>query len=792
MSAAPYVGPTTSDLQPDHDMVWAFLSWWFKGCTRGRIEIGWMDPGGTGLTRFRRFDIDDIVSVAHAACVESAIPGQSVYVRASTVNTPDGGNTTDAMFAQSPGIWGDIDTPEQMERARTVQTMVRPNASVITGRIPHLRAQTFFLTETPIEQPAIVRSLNRRIHALYGGDSSVVNPTRLMRLPGTIAWPWKAGRVPELTSFIRPDDGRPTCYAIAILFAQLPQEPESDTHAPGDDGDKRAHLNTARELMRRIKSGKEWHNNVIRLIAHWIGRGWSNSEIQAAAESFTLPGYTAAQTFAEVAKAIEGGRRRWAKPDYEFTVDPEAADKGVSLYDPWNAMVAPEFPIHALPPRLAAFVENRARVIGADVGALAWAAISACSAAVDGESRLLMKRNDNWKVPPAIWVALIGASSSKKTPIIKATWAPLERIQGRALRAWTQHKQRWDALPKKEREDTPEPPQPIRLVTHGATPESLQAILSRQDRGLGVMHDELAGLIEGMDRYSGGKGGGERAFYLQAYNGGEYVIDRIGRGTLSANNLLLTICGGIQPAKLASMSGMSDDGLWQRFVPLIVSGSCMGTDEPGGAAEDDYATMIEDMAARTGGILAQLTEGAHEVRLRVERECFDLEQGEPLGGRFASFCGKLPGLWGRLCLVLAQMEGMPFSVSEKTANMARVLVMQSALVNAGRVAMAQGGDVNSENAQAIAGYILAKKKTRVLASELSRDVWVCRKQSVLVVQQMLSPLVAGGWLTPITPGSGNTGWHVADGVHEVFADRARREVDRRAAARDAIFAGEGE
>ena len=124
--------------------------------------------------------------------------------------------------------------------------------------------------------------------------------------------------------------------------------------------------------------------------------------------------------------------------------------------------------------------------------------------------------------------------------------------------------------------------------------------------------------------------------------------------------------------------------------------------------------------------------------------------------------------------------------------MARVLVMQSALVNAGRVAMAQGGDANSENAQAIAGYILAKKKTRVLASELSRDVWVCRKQSVQAVQQMLSPLVAGGWLAPIAVGSGNTGWHVIEGVHETFANQARREVDRRTAARDAIFAGEEE
>lgn len=777
-----YSGPQQSELKPDQDASWAFLTWWFQGCTTGRIEIGWMDPGGTGLTRFRRFELSDALDAAQVACEASAVPGQSVYVRASTVTTPDDANTTDDHFAQSPGCWGDLDTLKQVERAKTIETLVRPNAFVITGRTPHMRTQTFFKADAPITDGLLVRSLNRRIHALYGGDSSVVNQSRLMRLPGTVAWPWKPNRIPELTDFINTE-GRPP-YAIATLIAQLPQEPAPDFASQDHSGD-RATLDTAREMMRRIRAGDDWHNNMIRLVAHWIGRGWSNSEILAAAESFTLPGYTSAQTYAEVLKAIEGGRRRWSKPDYEYTVEPETT-KDAPFFDPWEALTAPEFPIHTLPAKLAAFVENRARVMGVDKGGLAWACISACSAAINGLTRLQMKRNDNWMVPPAIWTALVGQSSTKKSPVINAAWNPLERIQGRALKLWAADHERWMAIPKKDRDNVSEPLSPIRLVTHGATMESLQAILSKQDRGLGVLHDELAGLIEGMDRYANGKGGGERAFYLRAYNGGDYVLDRIGRGISSSSNLLLTLCGGIQTDKLLSMGGLSEDGFWQRFVPLIMTTGHVGQDEAPGQAETDYAAMIEGMAGRTGSVLVQLSEAAHAVRERVELEAFDLEQSEMLGSRFASFCGKLPGLWGRLCLVLSQMEGLPFSVSEKTANAARVLVFKSAFVNAGRIAMRMG-EGGAEVTKTIAGYILAKKKERILASDLATNVWACRKQPLNMVQSMVSPLVAGGWLTPETIFPGNTAWMVNSAVHERFAERASVEKNRSIEARQQIM-----
>jgi hypothetical protein len=83
-----------------------------------------------------------------------------------------------------------------------------PSAQVVTGRLPVLRSQFYLkLSGDPILIGEWSRQINRQVHALSGGDGAVVNPSTLMRLPGSIAWPWKAGREPELTEWVTPEGG---------------------------------------------------------------------------------------------------------------------------------------------------------------------------------------------------------------------------------------------------------------------------------------------------------------------------------------------------------------------------------------------------------------------------------------------------------------------------------------------------------------------------------------------------------------------------------------------------------
>jgi hypothetical protein len=74
-----------------------------------------------------------------------------------------------------------------------------------------------------------------------------------------------------------------------------------------------------------IRAGRQWHNGVVRLVASWIGRGWSNAEILLACEGLTLAGWTVEQTRDEVSKAIAGARRKWNVADPVIGVVPPVA-----------------------------------------------------------------------------------------------------------------------------------------------------------------------------------------------------------------------------------------------------------------------------------------------------------------------------------------------------------------------------------------------------------------------------------------------------------------------------------
>jgi hypothetical protein len=472
------------------------------------------------------------------------------------------------------------------------------------------------------------------------------------------------------------------------------------------------------------------------------------------------------------------------------TLSRPAMDFPDRVSDPWNSLEPPAFPHEALPPVLRDFVMERARVMGTDPCALAWSAISACSAALHGGIRLQMRRHDKWSVPPAIWVCLVGSSSTKKSPVIKATWGALDDAQTPAFRQYQAALKKWQDLPKKERENTPGPEYPLRYTTHDATVEAIQVLLNRQTRGIGVIRDELAGFIGSMDKYSGGGNGGavDRAFYLTSYDGGHFTGDRVMRGTTFVENLLLTIIGGIQPDRLASFSDLADDGLWQRFVPIIVPSAARGRDERAGPEVGRYNMVIERLLASEERRF-HLSDGAMAVWNKTEGELFELEQSNALGGKFASFCGKMQGLFGRLTLVLSHIAGdiVGDRVSEQAAASARMLILYSAVPHAARVYTTMGGGGNLETTQTIAGYVLTKGLSRLLASDLTSNVRPCRGKSLGDVQKLVSPLVAGGWLAPETPHPGNKAWAVNPVVHRTFSERAGTEAERRQAARRLIL-----
>jgi Protein of unknown function (DUF3987) len=66
-----------------------------------------------------------------------------------------------------------------------------------------------------------------------------------------------------------------------------------------------------------------------------------------------------------------------------------------------------------------------------------------------------------------------------------------------------------------------------------------------------------------MSRYSNGS---DREFWLEAWNGKHFIVERMGRPPVAIDHLLIGITGGLQPDKLVRSFQGDDDGMYARVL----------------------------------------------------------------------------------------------------------------------------------------------------------------------------------------------------------------------------------
>jgi hypothetical protein len=350
-----------SAVEPDVDMmrrhVGHLFEGWLDGCHDGRIELAWTDGRDGRLRHAAIFGTDQLDELVEQAAAENRKPGQNVYI-GQALRKPDiapFGRCRDEDFYALTTFYTDIDDDIALEAGAKVRSIgCLCTGLVVTGRHPHLRVQMLWRLDAPLRDPDECRRQNLAIAQALGGDPTVVNPSRVLRLGGSIAWPRKEGRVIEMTSFQLMADGRPqvhppTRIAVAFppgqvllqatsggdfpeigdieQFAQHATSSPSIAPSPSTTPTASDALNigssnvSVEDCLARIRAGDHWHDNLVRLTGHWISRGWSDTEILTAAEALTLPGYTIAATRREVAQMIRGGRDKWAVPNPQNAID---------------------------------------------------------------------------------------------------------------------------------------------------------------------------------------------------------------------------------------------------------------------------------------------------------------------------------------------------------------------------------------------------------------------------------------------------------------------------------------
>jgi Primase C terminal 1 (PriCT-1) len=196
-----------------------FLETLFAGYATGLVEIASTPASGTALNTARLFDdLDEAVEYATGI---NRNPGVNVYVGAALRRTSCARDRRciDDDFLTAPAVWCDIDDGAAAKSYLAKCAGLHPTMCVTTGTVPDLRRQLWWKLAEPCDDPNAVRKACAGIARALGGDVSVVNPGRVMRLPGCIAWPKKPARVWEQVGVTQP---RPGLHHVEALQRQFP------------------------------------------------------------------------------------------------------------------------------------------------------------------------------------------------------------------------------------------------------------------------------------------------------------------------------------------------------------------------------------------------------------------------------------------------------------------------------------------------------------------------------------------------------------------------------------------
>ena len=406
-----------------------------------------------------------------------------------------------------------------------------------------------------------------------------------------------------------------------------------------------------------------------------------------------------------------------------------------------------------------------------------------------------MKRHDpQWREAARLWVGLIGEPSTKKTPIILRVAKPLKRLDAELFRAYLIAQEFYDNLSNDERKRAERPKQ-RRLRIEDTTIEAAQEVLKDSPDGVLGIQDELSGWFGAMDKYASQRGAAkDRGFWLQAFHGGPYAINRIKRGAALIENLSISLLGGIQPEPMRKVAADTvDDGLLQRLTPLILRPGTSGQDAPTARSADAYDALIRRLHDSTPppGPL-QFTDDALAVREELERKHLDLMACEAVNKKLAAHIGKYDGLFARLCLLWHKVEAVPGAMIEqqtarRVANFMHTFLLPHAFAfYAGMLGLSD----DHERLTAVAGYILARKLERITNRDIQRGDRTMRGLSRPDIERIFQQLDALGWVNRI-PGprpSDPPHWLVNPEVHRRFAQQAAREAAERARVREMLQA----
>jgi hypothetical protein len=410
-----------------------------------------------------------------------------------------------------------------------------------------------------------------------------------------------------------------------------------------------------------------------------------------------------------------------------------------------------------------------------------------------------------WSEPPILFSALIGDPSAGKSPATDAVFDPVRQLEKELAHDYADKLREYedsatvaavsestwkDAVKVALKDGSEVPNRPVaayapdapvrpRLIFSDATPEKVAEIQAVLWRSLLLHRDELSGWLGNMNKYSGG---GERAFWLEAYGGRPYTVERVKRPEpIIVDRLAIGILGNIQPDRLSTLLlHGDDDGLlarlgvvWPEKVPL--KRPTTSVDEVVAQRAFQRLHNLQPAYGEDGKPqpwFVPFDGEAVNLLYEFRERCRALEDSAE--GLMKGHVGKFPGLAIRMAVIIAYLD---WAIGADAAEPGRVTCNEM-----GRachyvaeflypMAMRTYGDAaapaEERAAMKLAGMIVSKRLREFTSRDVQRE-----KQAGLRSKAEIDPalmvMVQAGWLrsqTETTGGRPRHVYHVNPAVH---------------------------
>jgi hypothetical protein len=273
-----------------------------------------------------------------------------------------------------------------------------------------------------------------------------------------------------------------------------------------------------------------------------------------------------------------------------------------------------------------------------------------------------------------------------------------------------------------------------------------------------MFRDELAGHFLNMSRYTNGQ---DNEFWLEAFNAKHYVVERQSAPAIVIDHLLIGICGGFQPDKLARSFDGDHDGMYARICfawPSAANYRALTNEVD--ETDPELVSALTRLAAlprtdEAGKLVVGMVRLSVEAREEFEQFRQFVHQGlSPLDGREREWWAKGPTHVLRLAGTLAFLEWSwhggpePAEVEAQYVRNALQLWREYFWLHARAALRVIGQSDRHANARTVLRWIKVSGLSEVSLKDLRRDA-LGHKLDAEQTLTLIEFLGRAGWLREI-------------------------------------------